>query len=165
MNYHFTPALAHNPEVGGTIEELLCDHALILQSDHPFKGNIDIEKLENSIQQHTPNNIAFIRMEASTNLIGGQPFSFENMTQVRHIADKYDLKVVLDASLLGENAFLIQQREAAWQHKSLGHIIQAVTSLADIVYFLQENLFFPRRRHCNRRQGHILKNGTAHSSL
>lgn len=140
MNYHFTTALAHITEVGGTIEELLCDHALTLQSDHPFKGNIDTVKLENSIQQHGPEKIAFIRMEASTNLIGGQPFSLENLSQVRRIADRHGLKVILDASLLGENAFLIQQREAAWQHKSLGDIIQAVTSLADIVYFSARKL-------------------------
>ncbi|NLA15033.1 MAG: tryptophanase [Bacteroidales bacterium] len=140
MNYHFTTALAHITEVGGHIEELLCDHALILQSAHPFKGNIDTDKLEHSIQHHSPENIAFIRMEASTNLIGGQPFSLENLTQVRRIANQHDLKIVLDASLLGENAFLIQQREAAWQHKSLGDIIQAVTSLADIVYFSARKL-------------------------
>lgn len=140
MNYHFTTALAHITEVGGIIEELLCDHALILQSDHPFKGNIDTEKLENSIRRHGPENIAFIRMEASTNLIGGQPFSLDNISQVRRIADKHGLKIVLDASLIGENAFLIQQRETAWQNKSLGDIIRALTALADIVYFSARKL-------------------------
>lgn len=140
MNYHFTTALAHITEVGGKVEELLYDHALNLQSNHPFKGNIDPEKLESCIQRNGVENIAFIRMEASTNLIGGQPFSLQNFKEVRKIADKYGILVVLDASLAGENAFLIQQREDAWKNKSLGEILKAITSLADIVYFSARKL-------------------------
>ena len=83
MNYHFTTALAHILENGGKIAELLCDHAFELKSDHPFKGNIDIDKLERCIQENGVENIPFIRMEASTNLIGGQPFSLANMMDVR----------------------------------------------------------------------------------
>lgn len=71
MNYHFTTALAHILEVGGKIAELLHDDALILKSTNPFKGNIDIDKLEKCIQENGVENIPFIRMEASTNLIGG----------------------------------------------------------------------------------------------
>ena len=85
-NYHFTTVLAHVLENGGKIEELLHDHALVLHSDHPFKGNMDIEKLEACIQKHGVDKIPFIRMEASTNLIGGQPFSMSNLRDVRRVA-------------------------------------------------------------------------------
>ena len=140
MNYHFTTALAHITENGGKIAELLHDHALEISSDHPFKGNIDIEKLEACIQEHGVDKVPFIRMEASTNLIGGQPFSISNMMDVRRIADKYKIMLVLDASLLGENAFLIKQREDQWKENSLGDIIKMMTGLADLVYFSARKL-------------------------
>ena len=85
-------------------------------------------------------NIPFIRMEASTNLIGGQPFSLANMMDVRRVADKYNIMLVLDASLLGENAYLIKQREDKWKENSMGEIIRMMTGLADLVYFSARKL-------------------------
>ena len=140
MNYHFTTTLAHINECGGSVVELLYDHALELKSDHPFKGNMDIEKLEKCIQEVGVENIPFIRMEASTNLIGGQPFSLANMMDVRRIADKYNIMLVLDASLLGENAYLIKEREDKWKENSMGEILKMMTGLADLVYFSARKL-------------------------
>ncbi len=140
MNYHFTTALAHIQENGGKIVEILHDRAFELKSDYPFKGNIDIEKLEKCIQEHGVENIPFIRMEASTNLIGGQPFSLANLMDVRRIADKYKIMLVLDASLIGENAYLIKQREENWKENSIGEILKMMTGLADIVYFSARKL-------------------------
>ena len=140
MNYHFTTVLAHVTENGGRIEELLHDHAFELKSDHPFKGNMDIEKLEKCIQENGVENIPFIRMEASTNLIGGQPFSLANLMDVRRIADKYGIMLVLDASLIGENAYLIKQREECWMENSMGEILRMMTGLADLVYFSARKL-------------------------
>ncbi len=73
MNYHFTTALAHILENGGKIAELLCDHAFELKSDHPFKGNIDIEKLERCIQENGVENILFIRMGPRRTLLADSP--------------------------------------------------------------------------------------------
>lgn len=140
MNYHFTTTLAHIQENGGKIVELISDAGLELHSDNPFKGNMDIEKLEKFITETGVENIPFIRMEASTNLIGGQPFSMSNLMDVRRIADKYNLMLVLDASLLGENAYLIQQREEHWKENSMADIIKAMTGLADLVYFSARKL-------------------------
>ena len=140
MNYHFTTVLAHITENGGKVVELLHDRAFEFKSDYPFKGNMDIEKLEKCIQEHGVENIPFIRMEASTNLIGGQPFSLANLMDVRRIADKYGIMLVLDASLIGENAFLIKQREDAWKENSMGEILKMMTGLADLVYFSARKL-------------------------
>lgn len=140
MNYHFTTALAHITENGGKIAELLCDDALDIQSVNPFKGNIDIQKLKKCIQKHGAENIPFIRMEASTNLIGGQPFSIHNLQQVREVADQHGIMLVLDASLLGENAFLVKQREEEWKNTSLSEILKVMTGLADLVYFSARKL-------------------------
>ena len=140
MNYHFTTALAHITQYGGKIEELLYDEAYVINSKHPFKGNMNLEKLEDCISKHGAENIPYIRMEASTNLIGGQPFSIENFRGVRKIADKYGLMVVMDASLLGENAWLIKQREEEFKNSSMGEIIKEMTGLADLVYFSARKL-------------------------
>ena len=140
MNYHFTTVLAHITENGGTVRELLHDRAFELKSDYPFKGNMDIEKLEKCIQETGVENIPFIRMEASTNLIGGQPFSLANLMDVRRIADKYGIMLVLDASLIGENAYLIKQREENWKENTMGEILKMMTGLADIVYFSARKL-------------------------
>jgi tryptophanase len=140
MNYHFTTALAHITQNGGSIVELLYDEAYRIKSQHPFKGNMNIEKLDAFIQEKGVEKIPFIRMEASTNLIGGQPFSIQNLRDVRTIADKYGIRLILDASLLGENAYLVKQREEEFKSASLGEIILMMTGMADIVYFSARKL-------------------------
>jgi tryptophanase len=74
-------------------------------------------------------------MEASTNLIGGQPFSIQNMREVRKVADKYGILVIMDASLIGENAYFIKQREDEFKTKSIAEILLTMCGLADVVYF------------------------------
>jgi tryptophanase len=140
MNYHFTTVLAHITQYGGRIVELLYDEAYKIASDHPFKGNMNVEKLEEVIKKESASNIPFIRMEASTNLIGGQPFSVQNLRDVRAIADKYGIRVVLDASLLGENAYLVLKREKEFADSSMEEVIKIMTGLADIVYFSARKL-------------------------
>jgi tryptophanase len=140
MNYHFTTALAHISQNGGSIVELLYPEAYVINSSHPFKGNMNIEALEECIQRRGKANIPYIRMEASTNLIGGQPFSIQNLRDVRAIANKYGIRLVLDASLLGENAYLVMKREEEFMDKSMGEIIHTITDLADLVYFSARKL-------------------------
>jgi len=140
MNYHFTTAMAHITDKGGQIAELLYDEAYVVNSSHPFKGNMNIEKLEEVILQKGAKNIPFIRMEASTNLIGGQPFSMQNLRDVRAIADKYQIRLVLDCSLLGENAFLILEREEEFKDSDMGTVIKTMTGLADLCYFSARKL-------------------------
>lgn len=140
MNYHFTTAMAHITDKGGQIAELLYDEAYVINSDHPFKGNMNLEKLEAVIKQHGAKNIPFIRMEASTNLIGGQPFSVQNLRDVRAMADKYGIRLVLDCSLIGENAYLVLQREEEFKGSDMKTVIHAMTSLADLCYFSARKL-------------------------
>lgn len=140
MNYHFTTTLAHITECGGRIVELLYDEGYVMNSSHPFKGNMNIEKLEENILRHGAENVPFIRMEASTNLIGGQPFSVQNLRDARAIADKYNIRLVLDASLLGENAYLVKMREEEFKETSMGDILKTMTDMADIVYFSARKL-------------------------
>ena len=119
MNYHFTTTKAHITRLGGHVEELVKDEGLVSKSTLPFKGNIDLEKLEACIQKETPENVAFIRVEAGTNLIGGQPISYENMKAVTDIAKKYGILTVMDASLLQDNLYFIKIREESMKEKSI----------------------------------------------
>jgi len=135
MNYHFTTTLAHIQLNGGTVVELFTPEAMKIKSTHPFKGNIDIKRLEELIVKHGSENIPFIRMEASTNLIGGQPFSMKNLEEVRAVADKYKIIIILDASLIGENAYFIKKREEEYLHKTIAEILKKMCDLSDIVYF------------------------------
>lgn len=135
MNYHFTTTKAHFEINGGVIEEIFTEEALKITSDHPFKGNIDVDKLIALIDKHGADKIPFIRFEASTNLIGGQPFSIKNMRDVKAIADKHKIKIVMDASLIGENAWFIKQREEEFKNSTITEILHEMCDICDIVYF------------------------------
>lgn len=135
MNYHFTTTKAHIELPGGVIDEIFTDEGLKIKSSFPFKGNIDIDKLKALIDRHGPEKIPFVRMEASTNLIGGQPFSVENMRQVREVCDRHQIMLVLDASLIGENAYFVKQREEEFRNKSIADILHTLCGLADLIYF------------------------------
>jgi tryptophanase len=106
-----------------------------VKSTHPFKGNMDVNKLKDIIKKYGAGKVAYIRLEASTNLIGGQPFSIANMREVRKIAQEHGIMIVLDASLIGENAYFIKQREAEFKNKSIKEILHAMLGLADLTYF------------------------------
>ncbi|MBP9987469.1 MAG: tryptophanase, partial [Bacteroidales bacterium] len=82
MNFHFTTTKAHITRLGGTVEELVDPKGLLPQTDDPFKGNFDLKKLKERIDEIGSENVAFVRVEAGTNLIGGQPVSLENMLAV-----------------------------------------------------------------------------------
>ncbi|HZW67065.1 MAG TPA: tryptophanase [Pseudogracilibacillus sp.] len=140
MNYHFTTSKAHITINGGIVEEIFIDEALNLRSDHPFKGNIDIDKLNNLIDKHGADKISYVRLEAGTNLIGGQPHSLENIKQVREICDKHGLMLVYDASLLQDNLHFIKQREASCQDKTIREITREIADQCDILYFSARKL-------------------------
>lgn len=140
MNYHFTTTKSHIILCGGTVKELLIDAGLDAASNHPFKGNMDTDKLEAIIKKHGPDKIAFVRMEAGTNLIGGQPFSLENLGEVRKVCNKYGIILVLDASLLQDNLYFIKNREEQCKDMTIKEITLKIASLCDIIYFSARKL-------------------------
>jgi tryptophanase len=144
MNYHFTTAKAHITRLGGRVEELVKDEGLVSKSDLPFKGNIDLEKLEACILQETPANVPYVRLESGTNLIGGQPISYENMKAATEICRKYGVLCVLDASLLQDNLYFIKTREDSMKDKSIREITRMIADLFDIVYFSGRKFGFAR---------------------
>ncbi|NLK51562.1 MAG: tryptophanase [Syntrophomonadaceae bacterium] len=135
MNYHFTTSKSHIVLNGGSVEEILIDEGLKVNSEHPFKGNTDIEKLKKSIEKHGAEKIAFVRLEAGTNLIGGQPFSLENMREVSEVCKQFGIILVLDASLLADNLYFIKVREDQCKDLSIREITREISDLPDVIYF------------------------------
>src|SRR5512143_1389507 len=134
MNYHFTTSRAHFELAGATVLEIYTDEALNTQSTHPFRGNLALLKLEDAIQKYGVAKIPFVRMEATTNLVGGQPFSLENLRAVKKIAAAHHIPLVFDGSLISENAYFIKQREAAYADRSIREILAEMMELVDIFY-------------------------------
>jgi len=134
MNYHFTTTKAHFEMAGGTVLEIYTDEAMNTQSTHPFRGNIDLKKLEDVIAKYGPKGVAFVRMEATTNLIGGQPFSMENLKAVRKITAQHGIMMVIDGSLISENAYFIKAREKAYMDWSVADITKEMMAQCDLMY-------------------------------
>ena len=144
MNYHFTTTKAHIVLNGGSVEEIIIKEGTNITSTYPFKGNMDIQKLKDVIQCKGKEKIAFVRMEAGTNLIGGQPFSLQNLKEVRKVCNKNNLLLVLDASLLADNLYFLKEREEKCKSKSIREITMELASLCDIIYFSARKLGFVR---------------------
>lgn len=144
MNFHFTTTKAHITRLGGSVEELIIKEGLEPVSDLPFKGNFDIERLRALIEEKGADKISFVRIEAGTNLIGGQPVSLENMRQVSKVCKEYGIILVLDASLLQDNLYFIKKREEACKNMSIREITTEISSLMDIIYFSARKLGFAR---------------------
>ncbi len=144
MNYHFTTSKAHVTRLGGRVEELVCDEGLVTKSTLPFKGNIDIEKVKACIAREGADNIPYLRMEAGTNLIGGQPISYANMKEATDLARAHGITTVLDASLLQDNLHFIKTREESMKDKSIREITRMIADLFDIIYFSARKFGFGR---------------------
>lgn len=130
-NMYFTTTRQHQEIAGATFVDVIIDEAHKPKSDHPFKGNIDLDKFKKLIDEKGAENIAYITVGAPVNMAGGQPVSMENMKAVNKLAHKHDIKVVLDATRNIENAYFIQQREKGYADKSIEDIHHEFCSYSD----------------------------------
>lgn len=140
MNYHFTTTKAHITLNGGVVEEIYKAEALEVTSNKPFKGDIDLDKFKALIATHGADQIAFLRYEAGTNLIGGQPVSLANMREAHRICREHGILLVLDASLLADNLYFNKTREPECRDMSLREITRATADLCDLIYFSARKL-------------------------
>ena len=144
MNFHFTTTKAHITRLGGSVAELICDEGVKTTSDEPFKGNIDLDKLRKFIADTGVEHIPFLRIEAGTNLVGGQPLSLQNMHDVCEICREHGIMTVLDASLLQDNLYFIKTREEACKDMTIREITRKVADEFDIIYFSARKFGFAR---------------------
>ncbi|MDR2341363.1 MAG: tryptophanase [Puniceicoccales bacterium] len=134
-NYHFTTIKAHVARLGGQIENMIIDEAFTPQSDYPFKGNFDLQKLTSAVEMFGRDRIAFVRIECGTNFVGGQPVALENMREVSRFCRGNCIPLIMDASLLSDNLYFIKTRESECRDKLLAGIIRELATLPDLIYF------------------------------
>lgn len=130
-NFHFDTTQAHIELAGGRGVNFVYESAFDTESTHPFKGDIDLDRLEAFIQQHGPEKIALILITVTCNSVGGQPVSMKNIKETRKLADRYQLPLFFDAARFAENAYFIQQREEGYQHQSIAEIVKEMFSYGD----------------------------------
>ena len=140
MNYHFTTTKAHIGVNGGEVLELYKEEALNPVSDDPFKGDMDTDALKALIAERGADKIAFVRIEAGTNLIGGQPVSLQNYKDVSKISRDNNIPFIVDASLLADNLHFNKTREDSCKDKSIREITKEIADTADIIYFSARKL-------------------------
>lgn len=99
--------------------------------DHPFKGNLDLEKLEDVLKSHPIEKIPMIIVTVTCNTSGGQPVSMENMKAVYAMAQQYGTKVIFDSARFAENAYFIKLREQGYRDKTIKEIVKEMFSYAD----------------------------------
>ena len=144
MNFHFTTTKAHITRMGGSVEELVDKKGLLPQSNDPFKGDFNLQNLRTRIDEIGAENVASVRVEAGTNLIGGQPVSLENMLAVTDICHDKGVKSVLDASLLQDNVYFMKTREARCKYMEPKAIYHLLADHFDIIYSSARKLGFAK---------------------
>ncbi len=130
-NMYFTTTRLHQEMAGASFHDIIIDEAHKPSVEHPFKGNVDIGKLEDLIKEFGADKIPYVAIGAPVNMAGGQPISMENMKEVSRLCRKNGIKVVLDAARVLENCWFIKQREKGYEKKSLKDICRELCSHTD----------------------------------
>lgn len=130
-NMYFTTTRVHQELAGGKFVDVIIDEAHDPESLHPFKGNVDLQKLDELVKKHGPEKIAYITLASNVNMAGGQPFSMENLKALRKYCRKHGISIIHDMTRVAENAYFIQQREKGYQQKTIREIVKEICSYTD----------------------------------
>ncbi len=130
-NMYFTTTRLHQELAGGTFVDVIIPEAHNPESEHPFKGNVDLDAFKALIRKVGAKKIPYITIGATVNMAGGQPISMANLKEVSALARKHGIRVILDATRAVENAYFIQQREKGYRQKSVARILKELCSLTD----------------------------------
>lgn len=130
-NMYFTTTRLHQELAGGIFVDVIIDEAHDTLNLHPFKGDVDLDKVRELVKQVGPENIAYVSLAGTVNMAGGQPVSMANVRALREVCDSYDIRIYLDATRMVENAFFIQDRESGWADKSIAAILKEFCSYTD----------------------------------
>jgi tyrosine phenol-lyase len=130
-NMYFTTTRAHQELAGATFHDVIIDEAHDPASEHPFKGDIDLHKLDRLVEEVGAQKIPYLSVAATVNMAGGQPISLANLRAVSEYARARGIRVILDATRAVENAWFIQQREAGMRDRTVAEILLELCSLTD----------------------------------
>jgi tyrosine phenol-lyase len=130
-NMYFTTTRLHQELAGGTFVDVVIPEAHDPVSEHPFKGNVDLDALEALIGRVGAKKIPYVCVAATVNMAGGQPISMDNLRAVRELTGRHGIKVILDATRAAENAWFIKQREPGYATRSVAEILHEICSYSD----------------------------------
>ncbi|MBK7382342.1 MAG: tyrosine phenol-lyase [Flavobacteriales bacterium] len=130
-NMYFTTTKLHQEMAGGTFADIIVDEAHDANSTFPFKGNVDLKKLQALIDQHGAAKIPYVSIATTVNMAGGQPLSLANMKAVRELTQKHGIRIIHDMTRVAENAYMIKLLEEGQGHRSTAEIVLELCSLTD----------------------------------
>lgn len=130
-NMYFTTTRLHQEMAGGTFVDVIIDEAHDPSNTFPFKGNVDLQKLEDLIRRVGPEKIPYVSVAATVNMAGGQPISMANLRAVRELTARYNIPIYMDATRAVENCWFIKQREPGYADKTVAEILRELCSYTD----------------------------------
>jgi len=130
-NMYFTTSKVHVELPGGRMVDIIIDEAHDPENLHPFKGNVDLKKLQALIDEFGADKIPFVNVEMDVNMAGGQPISMENLRQLREFCDDYNLRIIFDATRSSENAYFIREREKGYEDTPIIDILREMMSYSN----------------------------------
>ncbi|MCK6610159.1 MAG: tyrosine phenol-lyase [Bacteroidia bacterium] len=130
-NMYFTTTRLHQELAGGTFKDIIIDEAHDSLNEHPFKGNVDLNKLDALVKKYGAKKIPYISIATNVNMAGGQPISMGNLKELRAYTNQHGIRIIHDMTRVAENAYFIQQREKGYQKKTIAEIVKEICSLTD----------------------------------
>ncbi|MFC1785721.1 tryptophanase, partial [Candidatus Neomarinimicrobiota bacterium] len=130
-NMYFTTTRLHQELAGAKFVDIIIDEAHNTESHHPFKGNVDLKKLQKLIDEVGADRVPYVSMATTVNMAGGQPISMTNLKELRKLTKKYNIPIAHDMTRVAENAWFIKEREDGYQNKSVKEIVYEICSLTD----------------------------------
>ncbi len=130
-NMYFTTTRLHQELAGGKFEDIIIDEAHDPINEHPFKGNVDLNKLDAIVKKHGASKIPYVSIATNVNLAGGQPVSMQNLKELRAYTKKYGIRIIHDMTRVAENAYFIQAREKGYEKISIKDIVKEICSYTD----------------------------------
>jgi tyrosine phenol-lyase len=130
-NMYFTTTRLHQELAGGKFEDIIIDEAHDSTNEHPFKGNVDLNKLDVLVKKHGANKIPYVSIATDVNMAGGQPISMKNLKDLRTYTKKHGIRIIHDMTRVAENAYFIQSREKGYTKKTIAEIVKEICSNTD----------------------------------
>lgn len=130
-NMYFTTTRLHQEIAGGTFVDVIVDEAHQPESTHPFKGNVDLEKMDRLVKEVGADRVPYISLEGCVNMAGGQPFSMANLRELHAFCREHGIPIMLDATRTIENAWFIKRREEGYADKSIKEILREICDMTD----------------------------------
>ncbi len=130
-NMYFTTTKLHQELAGGKFVDVIIPEAHDPENEHPFKGNVDLQKLEDLIKEHGAEGIPYLAIATAVNMAGGQPISLANLKELRKLTQKYGIPIIHDMTRVAENAYFIKMREPGYQDVKIADIVKEICSLTD----------------------------------